>query len=288
MLESTSKLSLLVGLAALCACGRAQVAEQNLSRSDASLSFPATLSDEPASNPAAGRVSVLSYNVNYGVAGAAELERIVREADADLVLLQETNQETERALAELARERYREARYHHPVKLLPEGLAVLSKLPIEEDELIPSAVDWFPANRLVLRASWGRFEAVNTHLRPAISDSGSWVVGYFSTGHYRASEMKRVVARLDSELPTFFAGDFNESDDGDAISLLRERGFSPAIATSSPSTTTWRWVGGSVPLELRLDDVVAEDAGFKVVSAEVLRAGMSDHFPVKVVLERRP
>src|SRR5688572_16523066 len=70
-------------------------------------------------------LSVLSYNLNYGMAGDIETLEVIRNADADVVLLQETSPEWEAALREELTGRYPHMSFRHCCRA--GGLAVLSK-----------------------------------------------------------------------------------------------------------------------------------------------------------------
>jgi endonuclease/exonuclease/phosphatase (EEP) superfamily protein YafD len=242
---------------------------------------------EPA-QPADGVpvLRLLTYNVNYGIAGDAETLRAIRDAAADVVLLEETNVAWERAL----RTELGTALPHMTFKHRggAGGIAVLSREAPVEVEFLPPAQGggWFPAVRVVLDGGCGRMQLLGVHLRPAVSDGGSWVSGHFSTPVVRAAEMRSFVARLSPELPTVVAGDFNEEEDGDAARFLVERGFSSALDRYAPDRFTWRWPTAVGELHKQLDHVFY-DARLDVLSAEVRTAGRSDHLPVIAVVARR-
>lgn len=87
-------------------------------------------------------------------------------------------------------------------------------------------------------------------------------------------------------VPLVIAGDFNESDGGSAIRwLTREQGYVDALRSFDHYTSTWHWQAGPLPLRGRLDHV-AVGPGLRAVEARVLKEGMSDHYPVRVVIER--
>jgi endonuclease/exonuclease/phosphatase family metal-dependent hydrolase len=123
------------------------------------------------------------------------------------------------------------------------------------------------------------------HLRPPMSDGGSWVVGFFSTRDDRLREIQHHAERLDKKLPTLVVGDFNEELDGKAIGFLAERGFADAIAEHAGKTRTWEWPVGSMTLRFQLDHIL-HDAHFIAVRAAVVEAGRSDHKPIWADFER--
>lgn len=240
--------------------------------------------------------SVISYNVHFPLASCATGRRcsadestldVIAAADADLLMLQETTPAWEQVLRPLLADRFEHVVFHDPPTSIAGGLALFSKFPIEKNELMASPLGWFPANRLVVRAPHGPMELLNVHLRPQISEDGSWLKGHFTTGPLRQRELTRYTASLDPALPTIVAGDFNEDETGEAFRDLVRLGFASALELIDPKATTWRYDFAGVPLTLRIDHVAFEKAGFEVVSAEVLGGGKSDHSPVKVVLRRR-
>ena len=163
------------------------------------------------------------------------------------------------------------------------GLAVLSKHPIVDDEVLP-AVSWFPAWRGVVQTRLGPVQVLDVHLRPNFDDDGSIPGGILKTPAIRAEEMQMFTAMLDDSLPTLVAGDFNEGG-GRAVDIVKQLGLVSALDRAAVSTPTWRWEG--VPFRLRLDHVFYDDKHLALTSADVLEEGPSDHFPIVARFERR-
>jgi endonuclease/exonuclease/phosphatase (EEP) superfamily protein YafD len=235
--------------------------------------------------------TLASYNVNYGTAtprGAdAETLAVLEKLDADVVLLQETNEDWEREITRAVGHVYPHRRFHDPGRYVAGGIATLSRHPILAEQLLPSPVDWFPAQHVVVDLPSGAAQILNLHLRPAISDGGSWVSGYFTTGHYRTKELERYLPALSPELPAIVGGDLNEEDRGGALGLLADRGLVNALPAVGSSATTWRWRAYGIDLAMRLDHVLYEEGALELVSAEVLESGRSDHLPVRATLRPR-
>ncbi len=283
-----ARLSLgLLVLASACADAPPPRGSHGLETSSSSIrSGSAVGAPRPA--PATGPLlRLLTFNVNYGRAGDPSSVRAIAEHDADVVLLQETNAAWERAIRSGVGAKYREVRFHDPERFAPGGHGVLSKLPIEKETVVPSAVDWFPASILVVRTEAGPVQIVNVHLRPMVSDSGSWVSGYFTTGDYRKREISAIERALDPTLPTVWAGDFNEAEDAGGIAGLWQKGFSSALPEKDPRATTWHWTYEGVPLALRLDHVLYDRERFALVDVAVHEQGRSDHYPVTATLRLR-
>lgn len=267
-------------------CGASRHAES--ARSDRDRTSTRTTRRDPSSAPvapplddAAPSLRVLSFNVNYGVASDPRNVAAVAHANADLVLLQETTPE-----AELS---YREAfTATYPHVLFQDccgagGLGVMSKYPIVEHDYLPPTEGWFPAWRVVLDTPLGHVQALDVHLRPPMSDGGSWVAGFFSTRDVRLREMKDLFGHLDPHLPTIVAGDFNENAQGQAVGFLSEQGLVSALPQVAPRAKTWRWQTRAGTLRMMLDHVVYGPR-LSLRHAEVIEQGVSDHFPLLVEL----
>ncbi len=237
----------------------------------------------PAGAP---RLRVMTYNVNFGVAGDREGIDAIASAAPDLVLLQETTEVWEAALVAALGDRYPHHRFAPPKnEWTAGGMGVLSRWPITTVEQLDTDAGPFFAWRLVIDAPGGPLQALDVHLHPPISDGGSWIVGYFSTRSVREREANDHVARLDPALPTIVAGDFNEEDEGAAIAVFERRGFTNALPRFQPDADTWQWPVGATTLRFRLDHVL-HDRHFRAVGAAVVVGGRSDHAPVWADLVR--
>lgn len=136
------------------------------------------------------------------------------------------------------------------------------------------------AGRAIAHTPAGDVLLVNVHLKPPISESGSWVAGYFETPPVRAAEMRAHVERLfvPGDLPVIVAGDFNEADGG-GLAVLAERNMVSALPEFS-SATTWRWPVGPFTLRRTMDHVVYASSQLECLGARAIEAGRSDHLPV--------
>jgi endonuclease/exonuclease/phosphatase (EEP) superfamily protein YafD len=164
------------------------------------------------------------------------------------------------------------------------GMGILSKLPIVEDEpMEPPERGWFPAWRVVLDGPSGKLQALNVHLHPQLSESGS-VSGVFTTQPIRRAEIEKYAAELDPALPTVVAGDFNEGNRGAALALLRSRGFEDALHDFHGSQPTWHWPTSVGTVSAQFDHVT-HDARLVPLDARVVEGGSSDHAPVVALFE---
>jgi len=233
---------------------------------------------EPGPRPA---LRVMTYNVNYGIAGDGPTLAAIDAGKADVVFLQEINKPWEASL----RATFGGA-YPH-MAMYPRGgaggIGVMSRLPIRAQQLIAreETNGWFPALHLVLDSPLGALQVLVVHLRPPVSDGGSFVSGHFSAPAIHEKEIVRFCQSLDRNLPTMVVGDFNEEEDGRAVAYLASDGWKmkSALPQFAPDRPTWRWPTTFHTFERRLDHIIY-DGRLEPLSAEVLDAGRSDHFPV--------
>ena len=240
---------------------------------------------DPPARPA-GALRVMSYNVNFGIEGDPAAIAAIEQAQPQIVLLQETTEVWRDALVR----GLPQFPHHHfvPPAVLPAGgIGVMSMYPILSAEALPSVGGPFVAQRLVIDAPGGRIQLLNVHLRPPMSDGGSWVVGFFTTRDAREREMSWHAARLDRSLPTVIAGDFNEESGGLALAVADRLGYTDAIAQWAGKTRTWEWPVGTLVLRFQLDHIL-HDARFTSSAAGIVEAGRSDHKPIWADLERTP
>lgn len=226
---------------------------------------------------AAPRIRVLTFNVNFGVADAMANLEAIESIDADVVLLQETTADSE--------DRYRDAFSDRYPNILWQdccnagGLGVLSKHPIAWDEYLEPEAGWFPGWLVAVETPIGEVQFLDVHLRPPVSDSGSWVAGQFSTRKIRAQEIEGFWKAVEPDSPIVVAGDFNEGADGRAVQFLADKGMRSALAQVDPKADTWHWPLKLGELSSMLDHIVY-DARLSLLRAEVQELGRSDHYPV--------
>jgi endonuclease/exonuclease/phosphatase family metal-dependent hydrolase len=228
----------------------------------------------------------MTYNVNHGLAGdEAGLDAIL-EGDADLVFLQETNAEWERAI----RRKFSSLFPHMTFDecCLSGGTAILSRFPIKNVETIdPPNGGWFPAQRADIVMPHGTIEVLNVHLRPQRADTGGVAVGMWTTPPIRRRQIRRYLDHLESDRPTLVVGDFNEETRSNVIAELRDRGLHCALCRDRPHTPTWRWNTSVGTVRRQFDHVTYDPETFALESTRIIAAGNSDHLPVLVELADR-
>ena len=128
----------------------------------------------------------------------------------------------------------------------------------------------------------GPVQVLNVHLRPPVSDRGSWVSGYLFTRDDRLREMERFYSQCRPGLPILVAGDFNDNPNSLVVEWLENKRMLNALPQFDRRAPTWEYRGGVLSLRRRMDHIVYSPE-LHCCSARVLRAGASDHFPVEAV-----
>lgn len=224
-------------------------------------------------------LTVATYNINFGNGHGQPTIDVIAGLDADIILLQETTEASEAAIREQLSDAYDEIRFHHCCRA--GGLGVLSRYPILDAEIIEPDVGFFPAWWLRAQTPAGPLVLVDVHLRPPISDGGSWVVGFFSTQPIRAREIGNLWLDVPKGDPIIVAGDFNEETTGGVVKLLGSEGLTDALPQFAPKEPTWHWPIGATELRMQLDHVTY-GAPLVATDARVIEGGLSDHQPVVV------
>lgn len=227
-------------------------------------------------------LEVMSFNVNFGIPGDADTLALIESATAELVLLQETTPDWESSARLPLTKRWPYQRWVHAAGA--GGLAVLSTRPFSS-RVLENPLGWFPALQLRALSALGPVQVLVVHLRPPVSDSGSFVSGYLTTSPLRRTELTALLGALEPGLPTLVAGDFNEGTSGEALTALHDRGFRSVLPEFEPDAKTWGWNVGSLHLSAQLDHLVASPA-LEPVNARVLEGGRSDHQPVVATFVR--
>jgi endonuclease/exonuclease/phosphatase (EEP) superfamily protein YafD len=163
----------------------------------------------------------------------------------------------------------------------------MSKSPITDEEILPAAEGWFPAQRLTIDSPLGAIDVLNLHLRPAIMN-GSWITGYMRTPPIRLREITRYWKLLPRP-PAIVAGDFNEEPDKDVGQFLAAKGLARVPTGGRPTSWSWSGTYRGHPVDLAMDiDHVVIGPHLTSTAATVLDQGASDHRPVVVTLATAP
>jgi endonuclease/exonuclease/phosphatase family metal-dependent hydrolase len=243
-------------------------------------------------------VRVLVYNIHAGwsPSGQSNLERVaavIRELQADVVLLQEVDRNTTRSgnVDQIARLSELTGLHAAFGKTLPYqggdyGIAILSRWPIASDTLIRLPVEppqqragglYEPRGALytVLARPGGELHVVNTHIDASRED------------HYRRQEIRTVAeigARGRARARTLVGGDLNAEPGTDVVNNILAQSWRDAFALCGTGEgLTYPW---DIPVK-RIDYLLLSD-GWRCREARVVENDASDHRPVFVRLEAIP
>ena len=236
--------------------------------------------------PSGPNFRILTFNVNWGGPRPDLAAQTIRQSGAEIVCLQETTPDWELFLRQSLAADYPFMVFKHSATRMGGGLAFLSKIPGRDVAYIPSDTGWFDGWIMKFEAAGMPVQLLNVHLRPPVSDSGSWVSGYLSTGDDRLREMKRFYAQREPDLPMIVAGDFNDTPSSPVVDWLKDQGLSNALPQFDTSPPTWEWRTSFVTLRRRMDHVIYSPE-LHCCAARVIRAGASDHFPVEAVFTKQ-
>jgi vancomycin resistance protein VanJ len=219
---------------------------------------------------------VLTFNLKGATRSLDVVEAIIREADADVVGLQELSREAAEYLERELSDLYAYSALY-PQENSIRGQGVLSRLAIRDDMYWPNERRLLGNQRLELAMPETVIVFYNVHATPPFSFS--W--GVNAAAHDAA--LSEVIDRVQDEtLPVIVVGDFNMTDQFPAYSrLTAELGLvdtfraagRPGFGFTFPSNLP-------VPPLLRLD-YIFHDSRFATSDAHVYgRSGPADHLPV--------
>jgi endonuclease/exonuclease/phosphatase family metal-dependent hydrolase len=235
--------------------------------------------------PSAPSLRVLTYNVNWGGARPDLAVDVIRRSGAEIVCLQETTPEWEHYLRQALGRDYSFAEFRSSKNRMGGGLGFLAKVSAREVAYVPSETGWFDGWLMKFETAIGPVQVINVHLRPPVSDRGSWVSGYFTTRDDRKQEMEQFYAAREPYLPTLVVGDFNDGENSRVVQWLEDKGMVNALRQFDRYSPTWKWQTSVVTLKRRMDHILYSTE-LDCTAAQVIPAGASDHVPVEAILTR--
>jgi vancomycin resistance protein VanJ len=238
-----------------------------------------------ATTPTSPHIKVLTYNVNYAGARPDLAAEIIIRSGAEIVCLQETTPQWAQYLRWALGHEYRFMQFRDSKHRMGGGLGFLAKVPVREVAYIPSETTWFDGWIMKFETAIGPMQVINVHLRPPISDSGSWVSGYFTTDDDRRLEMEKFYQAREPQTPILVLGDFNDGENSAVVRWLEGKGLINALPQFNRYSPTWQWQTSVVTLKRRMDHILYSPQ-FDCAAARVNPAGASDHFPVEATLTK--
>ncbi len=225
----------------------------------------------PTTNAAPATLKVLTVNVSYRQFAVRRLLELVREADPDVLIVQELTPHTERVLADF------DTLFPYHRKFTaegPTGIGLWSRHALESDATF--ALGRLPALEARVLAPQGTFTVIGTHLSSPMTPRRAAA---------RNVELKQLGERSAAiEGPLVVAGDFNITPyspyfvDWLAASGLTDSRRGRTLAMSWPTMLPFF----GIPI-----DHVAVNSSFAIVSHRRLPNFESDHYGVLVELALR-
>ena len=258
------------------------------------LPFAAPAAHEARPSPPV-RVRVLTYNIHHGEGTDRKLDlpriaKVIKEAEADVVALQEVDVETRRTggvdqAAELAKLTGMTGHFGKSIDFGggQYGNAILSRFPTTRPTTLPLPADAPRENRCALAVevthpqAGTRFLFAATHLDHLPDETARLAQVKVINGKPVGTAKEGA-----EELPALLAGDLNATPGSGPIQRLLER-WTDADVKASPTFP-------SDHPRKKIDYVLYRPAGrWKVVETRVIEEKVaSDHRPVLVVLELLP
>jgi len=224
---------------------------------------------QPSAAPAT--LKVLSVNVSYRQFAVRRLLDLVREADPDVLIVQELTPHAERVLADF------DTAFPHYRKFPadgPTGIGLWSRYELESSATF--ALGRLPAIEARVRAPQGSFTVIGAHLSSPVRPRRA------ASRNLELRALGERSAAIDG--PLVVAGDFNITPYSPyftewlAASGLTDSRRGRTLSASWPTMLPWF----AIPI-----DHVAVNSGFAILSHRRLANFESDHYGVLVELARR-
>jgi len=242
--------------------------------------------EQPDFAPTVPHVTVVTYNVNFGLAQPEHVTRFLSEAQASVICLQETHPRWEGILRTALEEEYPHCVFQEWQEA--GGMAVMSRYEVRRVRVLEPRAGWWPALLVDVATPLGTIQVLNVHLKPPLTERGCISLGaYCRAPAVHCRELAEYLAYVDRSRPLIVAGDFNENELGMAMRSLEDQGFASALSSYDRRSKTWYWktLLGLVVND-RYDHILFNDH-LDCTGAEVVATAGSDHLPVRAVLVRR-
>jgi len=223
-----------------------------------------------------GRLKVITYNANDSAELAPDVERAIREADPDLVCVQEARISWCHSFKHRLGDRYRTARFadggfgeiiSSALMLSGERPAFFSKYAIREIGYLPRAIT-------------GTSDAMWSDVWLVEAETPAGVVKLVSVSldsHH--SNLDEIVAAVGGQSPALIMGEFGEERIDTAMAKTQRAGFTDVLPKFDPNTPTWRGWRRIWPRHAQRDHILCSQH-LRPEGARVISTRASKHSPV--------
>lgn len=234
-------------------------------------------------------IRVVTYNMNwdgnrFSVTAPAKSLTLLRQMDADIVLLQEVTPFWFNALKSNLSRVYPYMAFKNGDHA--GGMAYISKYRVTRSQYLKPPVPgvWHHGVIMDVESPFGPLQVLNLHLTPPLISKAKPNFSprpFFSTCLIREKEICYFFNHMQKDKPTIIAGDFNEGDNSFVSYYLKQHGFRDA---PSPNDYSWQWKVGPFQVKRKLDHVFYNPY-FRLEHVRIIHDGDSDHFPIIVDLQ---
>jgi len=244
--------------------------------------------DEDAAEQPAPQIGptfrLATFNVLYKNVDLAAVVETLRAADADVIVLQETNAASTRAIRRALRGTFGHMRFQHAGGA--GGLGVLCRAPLGPVQWIEAKHGPHGSQLIRLRLGGRDVQLLNVHLFPTLPRAGddleAMLARYARAERIRRREIEYLHGRLAKGVPAVVAGDLNCLGRlrGRVRRYLRAHGFTDSFASvhdrpdDHPTFHVRPDAAGTAGLRL---DYLFHDAEFRTLRSRVIPSAGSDH-----------
>lgn len=235
---------------------------------------------------------IATYNINWGNPNLPGCVATIRQANADLVCLQETTAESEAYIRQALSKDYPHMLFRgHHGEYRAERFGFLSRSPLSNPEFVPPRHGIFGALLADISFRQRSVRVMNVHLQPFQASREGGVLGAISAlqevEQAHQAEIDDLLKCLPRDASVLIVGDFNSISSFAAPAALVRHGFLDSLAEvheNPEACITWHWPLKHGEVALRIDYVFHRQE-FQTTACEVLRSDASDHHLVVSQLE---
>ncbi len=239
---------------------------------------------KPSERQEPSELLIATFNINFGNARLDLVREAIEESKADIVVLQEANEESETFLKGAFAANYPHHNFSGSNRLYLAGrFGILSRFPVVEATFVDAEHGLFGTPIYQVQFGGQELRLVNVHLTPfslSVRDGLARVFARMGeTEDAHRQEIELIHEQMLDRIRTVVLGDFNSLSSFAAPKFLREHGFTDSFAAvhdDADKHPTWEWPLGSEKLSFRLD-YIFHDESFECVSSRVIRKEASDH-----------
>lgn len=232
----------------------------------------------------ADSLKIATYNINWGNPDLKKMVATIRQADAEIVCLQETTRPSESYIRQTLKKTYPHIRFRgHDGRFAAERFGFLSRHPIDKLSFLRPKHALFGAYIAHVKLRDQAVQIVNVHLQPVVLRPGGGLREAFSAlaamEKAHQQEISEIFANIQRDVPTLIVGDFNSTSALLGPTFVRANGFvdSFAHAHKNPdSYATWHWRLKHGRWSLRID-YIFHSPHFTTRDSSIIPSSASDH-----------